>query len=166
MTLNPRLGRFQKSPSFQSAVNHPLARTPVSTTTRASTSEPSTAAGVEPRRAFHRKAPLGSCRRRSPARTFPAALASPASFPGSAGPASFAGAHARRSGDDPQGLPKDRGSADPETQGRALGRGQPESGVRRAGTGCSALNSPSVRVFLPLKSPLALSEPRRRRRNL
>lgn len=70
MTLNPRLGRFQKSPSFQSAVNHPLARTPVSTTTRASTSEPGTAARVEPRRAFHRKAPLA----RVPAAARPAPL--------------------------------------------------------------------------------------------
>ena len=76
MTLNPRLGRFQKSPSFQSAVNHPLARTAVSTTTRASISEPGTAAGAEPRRPFHRKAPLGPRPRRSPARTSPAALAS------------------------------------------------------------------------------------------
>lgn len=142
MTLNPRLGRFQKSPSFQSAVNHPLARTPVSTTTRASTSEPGTAAGVEPRRAFHRKAPLGSRPRRSPARTSPAAIASPASFPGSTGPASFAGAHARRSGDDPRDSPS---SGALQTPKRKAGRWRGESRSRVSGEPGLGVQPPTAR---------------------
>lgn len=165
MTLNPRLGRFQKSPSFQSAVNHPLARTPVSTTTRASTSEPGTAARVEPRRAFHRKAPLA----RVPAAARPAPLPprSPARPRSQArlGLRALLGLTRGAPGMTP-GLPKDWGSADSETQGGALARGKPEPGVRRARTGGSAPHSPSVRVFLPVKSALVLSEPGRWRRNL
>lgn len=76
MTLNPRRGRFQKSPSFQSAVTHPLARTPLSTTSRASASAPSAAAGVEPRRAFPERLP--SARVAAPARPAPLPPRSPA----------------------------------------------------------------------------------------
>lgn len=83
-----------------------------------------------------------------PAHTLPPRSPARAPFPGSAGPASAAGAHSRRSGRTPRSS-QGPGLCRPRNARRAAGDGQAAAVVRRARSGRAALGSPPARLPPP-----------------